>query len=441
MNDSGFDETVDVAIVGGGLAGGLMAAALQRSRPDTRLALIEAGPTIGGNHRWSWFDSDLDARGHTLLQPFHKTQWSQGYDVRFPKLKRTLETGYTSMASSDFHAGLTQLLAPEALYLGRKASVVEADGVTLEDGARLKARLVVDCRSFQTSAHLRGGWQVFMGRHIRLDKPHALERPVIMDADVEQLAPYGNGGAYRFVYVLPLSETDVFIEDTYYADEARLDREALSGRIDRYGHTQGWHNGASLSHEAGLLPVLTGGDFAAYQAEMRIPGVVVAGARGGFVHPLTSYTMPIAIENALALADQADAPADQIAGFFEARARRHWSRTGYYRMLARFLFFAADPDKRFVIFQRFYGLGQGLIERFYAARSPLRDRARVLWGKPPVSIARAIGAIFQPGKPLKTRSRPRAQPDTAPSDAVMSDTAPSDTVNSKSVTPDTSASS
>ena len=110
--------------------------------------------------------------------------------------------------------------------------------------------------------------------------------------------------------------------------------------------------------------------------------------------------MPIAVENALMFAKDAELPAEQMVAVFEARARQHWKRTGYYRLLARFLFFAADPEKRFVIFQRFYGLGQGLIERFYAARSPLRDRARVLWGKPPVSIPRAVAAIFNRGKPL-----------------------------------------
>ena len=46
--------------------------------------------------------------------------------------------------------------------------------------------------------------------------------------------PSGNGGAYRFVYVLPLGAHEVFVEDTYYADSPVLDRSALSGRIDQY---------------------------------------------------------------------------------------------------------------------------------------------------------------------------------------------------------------
>ncbi len=406
-----MSETVfDVVIVGGGLSGGLTALALHKARPNFRLAVVEAGKTIGGNHRWSWFDSDLDEEGRALLAAIRKTEWDKGYDVSFPKLKRTLHTGYTSMASSDFHEGIVRILPPEALYLGRKAEAIEADGVTLDDGTRLEARLAIDARNFQPSEHLRGGWQVFMGRQMRLEDPHGEERPMIMDADVDQLAPKGNGAAYRFVYVLPLSAHDVFIEDTYYADDPGLDRAALSGRIDRYARDRGWQGGTPVGHETGVLPVLTGGDFNAYQNEVRIPGVVAIGARGGFIHPLTSYTMPIAMGNALALAKEADLPAAQMVALFETRARSHWRSTAYYRLLTRFLFYAADPERRYVVLQRFYGLSQSLIERFYAARSPLRDRARVLWGKPPVTIPRAVKAMFQRGKPLKSRRKTDTSP-------------------------------
>ncbi len=397
MSDSQFD----VAIVGGGLAGGLIALALHRARPEFRLALIESGKTIGGNHRWSWFDSDLSEAGRELLSGFRQTGWDAGYDVEFPKYRRTLQTAYWSMASSEFHEGLVRELPDTAVMLGCKAANLDAHGVDLEGGTRLEARAVIDCRSFQSSAHLRGGWQVFLGRHMRLSEPHGLERPVIMDANVEQLAPHGNGGAYRFVYTLPLSSHDVFVEDTYYADDPKLDRGALSGRIDQYTRDHGWQDNAIVGHEAGVLPVLTGGDFGAYQDEIAIPGVAIAGARGGFVHPLTSYTMCVAVENALLAAEEADLTGPQLSALFAARARRHWAKTGYYRLLARFLFFAAKPERRVKVFQRFYKLREGLIERFYAARSRPLDKMRVLWGEPPVPIHSAIAAMFKSGKPLK----------------------------------------
>ncbi|MHA7819956.1 MAG: lycopene beta-cyclase CrtY [Erythrobacter sp.] len=406
MSNSHLATQFDCVIVGGGLAGGLIALALHKARPEFRIAVVEAGRTFGGNHRWSWFDSDLTDEGRALLASFRQTGWDEGYDVAFPRYRRTLKTAYRSMASSDYHEGLARTLPESALYLGRKAVGLDARGVDLAapefgESERLDARTVIDCRSFKPSPHLRGGWQVFLGRHMRLDQPHGVSRPVIMDATVDQLAPHGNGGAYRFVYVLPLGSHDVFVEDTYYADEPDLDRSALSGRIDQYVHAAGWHDPEIVGHEAGALPVLTGGDFSAYQASIRTDGVTVAGARGGFTHPLTSYTMCVAVENALVIAREADLSGPQLALLFEARAREHWSHTAYYRLLARFLFFAAKPEKRVKVFQRFYGLKEGLIERFYAARSRPLDKVRVLWGNPPVPVPAAIAAMFRRGVPLK----------------------------------------
>ena len=53
----------------------------------------------------------------------------------------------------------------------------------------------------------------------------------------------------------------------------------------------------------------------------------------------------------------------------------------------------SDPDQRYRIFQRFYGLAPGLIARFYAGRSNTADKLRILSGKPPVSVRRAIAAL------------------------------------------------
>ncbi|MEM7781169.1 MAG: lycopene beta-cyclase CrtY [Pseudomonadota bacterium] len=413
----------DCVIVGGGLAGGLIALALHRARPNFRIAVVEAGRTMGGNHRWSWFDSDLSNEGRDLMEAFRQTGWDDGYEVRFPKYRRDLKTAYRSMSSADFHEGLARELPEDALLLGRKAIGLDENGVDLApkeygEPERIEARCVIDCRTFKPSKHLNGGWQVFLGRHIRLPEPHGVERPVIMDATVEQNAPHGNGGAYRFVYVLPIASHDVFIEDTYYADEPDLDRGMLSARIDQYAADHGWSDNAIIGHEAGVLPVITGGNFSAYQDEIRIPGVAAAGTRGGFTHPLTSYTMCLAVDNALAIAREADLSGPQLAAFMEVRARRHWSSTAYYRMLNRFLFFAAKPERRVKVLQRFYGLREGLIERFYAARSSMFDKARVLWGEPPVPIPSAIAAMFRRGPtltaggPAKAGSEPDSEAST-----------------------------
>jgi lycopene beta-cyclase len=386
-------RTCDMAIVGGGLAGGLIALALRRTRPDLAVRLIEAGPEVGGNHRWSWFASDLSPQGAALMEAFPVASWDGGNDVAFPGYRRRLATTYRSLASADFAAVLRRELAPEAILDGRRVEAVAADGVTLAGGERIAARAVIDCRGFAATPHLFGGWQVFLGRHMRTAAPHGIERPVIMDATVEQL------GGYRFVYVLPLAADQLFIEDTYYQDSPTLDRDALSARVEEYGLQHGWH-GETLGEETGVLPVVTGGDFARWQAERHVEGVGRAGAHAGFLHPLTSYTLPFAVETALAVADCTDLSGPKIAAMLDDRARSHWGRTKFYRRLGAMLF-AARPEKRRRVFERFYRLDQGLVERFYAARSTRLDRIRVLCGKPPVPIGRAVRALASPGTPLR----------------------------------------
>lgn len=383
----------DIAIVGGGLSGGLIALALARHRPDLSVRLIEGGPTLGGNHRWSWFATDLDAAGTDLMARFRKTEWDGGYDVRFPAQSRHLSADYRSLASEDFASALERELAPGTIMVSKEVAELNAHGVTLRDGSRISARSVIDCRGFATTGDLRGGWQVFMGRHLRTPEPHCVPHPIIMDATVDQT----NG--YRFVYVLPLGLNDLFIEDTYYQDTPELDRSRLSARIDEYQRQNGW-TGDPISFETGVLPVITSGDFAAFQLAQSTPGVSVAGGRGGFVHPLTSYTLPIAVRVALEIAADADLPGDQLSAKLEAQARKHWSRMGFYRALGRMLFQGADPANRYHIFERFYRMREGLIERFYAGRSTLLDRARILVGKPPIPVRRAIGALISRAPPL-----------------------------------------
>lgn len=386
-------EKLDIAIVGGGLAGGLLAMALRRHAPHRSFALFEAGEVFGGNHRWSWFEHDLDQKGSALLEPFAKTEWAGGNEVRFPAHSRRLDGNYRSLDSRDFDAGLRRALPQEAIRTGAKVAGLDGAGITLDTGERITARVIVDCRDAVPSEHLTGGWQVFLGQHLRTGAPHGIERPVIMDATVEQ------PGAYRFVYLLPLGPDEIFIEDTYYADKPDLDADTLRQRIADYASAKDWE-AEVLHEETGVLPVITGGDFKAYRASLSRKGVTLAGARGGFVHPLTSYTVPIAVRNAVAVAGAANGELEALPEIVECRARRHWRGTAYYRLLGKMLFEAAEPSERYRVFERFYRLPEALISRFYAARSTPLDKLRILTGKPPVSVSRALCVLLGKGAPL-----------------------------------------
>jgi lycopene beta-cyclase len=380
----------DVAIVGGGLSGCLFALALHERRPDARLLLIESGPSLGGNHLWSFFASDLSAEERRLVAPLVVHAWT-GYDVAFPGLTRHLDTNYYSITSERLDAVVRGTLPRDWVLTGRKALAASPTTVVLANGDRVEAGGVIDCRGAGDLTLLEVGWQKFLGQELLLEEPHAIPHPTIMDATVEQL------DGYRFVYTLPTAATRVFIEDTYYSDTRRIDRAVLGERIADYAAGLGLAVRGVAREETGSLPVVIGGDFEAY---WRSGGNKVAkgGVRAGLFHPTTSYSLPDAVRAARLVAGTDDLSGTGLHDLLHAHAAAAWRERGFYRMLDAMLFRAADPAERWRVLARFYALDERLIGRFYAAGSTLGDKARLLAGKPPVPIGRAIAAIRGSGR-------------------------------------------
>ncbi len=383
---------IDIAILGGGLAGGLIALALTKLRPQLNLALFERGPNFGGNHVWSYFASDVAADDAWLVEPMIAARWAN-YDVRFPKFSRTLTTPYRSCTSELLDEAVRAALPVEALMTNAAVTAATQTSVTLADGQVFNVGGVIDARGASGLPHLLGGWQKFAGQMLRMEQPHGLARPIVMDATVAQ------EDGYRFVYCLPFSEYEVFVEDTYYADTAALDLVRLRSNIADYCAAQGWAIAEILREEAGVLPVIGAGDFARFWGD-DATAPARAGVRAALVHPLTSYSLPQAVRFAAHITTLRDVSGAALARASYAWARAHWQRGRYDRMLTTMLFGAARPEQRYRVLQRFYGLSQGLVERFYAGRMTLADRARVLIGQPPVPIAAALKSLARKGRPL-----------------------------------------
>ncbi|MET1755207.1 lycopene beta-cyclase CrtY [Novosphingobium sp. RD2P27] len=387
--------SIDIAILGGGLAGGLIALALAARRPDLRVYVFEQGGRCGGDHVWSYFASDVEAAGSgaELLEPLIAARWT-GYEVRFPQRRRVLTTPYRSITSARLDARLREVLDPERLLTGTRVTSATAQTVTLADGRAFAAGAVIDARGSAGMPHMAGGWQKFAGQMLRLSAPHGLTDPIVMDSTVPQL------DGYRFVYALPFSTTEIFVEDTYYADGPTLDLPALRERIAAYAAREGWQVDTVEYEETGVLPVIGSGDFEAFWQAAGPSGAGRAGARAALVHPLTSYSLPIALRFALHLCTLDKLSAEAVGRACHAWAREHWREGRFYRMLTRMLFGAAVPDQRYKVLERFYGLPEPLIERFYAGRSTRADMLRVLAGKPPVPIGRAVASLMGRGRPL-----------------------------------------
>lgn len=375
----------DVAIVGGGLAGTLIALAIRRRDPQLDVRIIEAGETIGGHHVWSFFGSDVAEADRPLVAPLVCHAWPE-YEVAFPGHSRTIRQPYYSITSERLDAVARRQLGEDALMTGRKALGLSPTAVVLADGERVEAIGVIDARGAGDLSTLDVGWQKFVGRELRVPERHHLDRPIVMDATVAQF------DGYRFVYVLPFDEKTVFVEDTYYSDSAQINAKALARRIDAYAAARHWTTVATGYEERGALPVVIGGDFDAY---WRSGGAKVAkaGVRAGLFQPTTGYSLPDAVRLAVAIAASGELNGGALHDLTYARAKAAWDERGFYRMLDAMLFRGAEPEGRYRILERFYRLSPGLIGRFYASRSTMADKARILMGRPPIPIGRAVKAI------------------------------------------------
>lgn len=374
-----------IAIVGGGLAGGLIALALARKRPDLRLLLIDGEDRFGGNHVWSCFDSDIAPDHGWLVAPLVVHAWP-GHDVRFADHDRRFATGYRSIESERLDAVLRATLPAEAMMTGVRVEQVTPVSVRLADGRTIGAGAVIDTRGAGDMSALDLGYQKFMGQLLELAEPHGLIRPTIMDAAVDQQ------DGYRFVYLLPFGSRQVFVEDTYYSDTPDLDTQRLCARIGEYARGRGWTVERATRTETGVLPVCMGGDFDRFWRAGG-EGVAKAGLRGGFFHAMTGYSLVDAVRVAAMIADLPDLSAPALHARLRRAAMDHWRGGAFYRMLATLLFKAAEPAERHRVLSRFYRLDPALIDRFYAGRSSTFDKLRILAGKPPVPVGRALAVL------------------------------------------------
>lgn len=362
----------DYVLVGGGLQNGLIALALRARQPAARIAMIERGNAPGGNHTWCFHAGDVhDA---AWIDPLVVARWP-GYDVAFPDLRRRLDEPYACVSSARLAGHVARALAtPGSVLMTRTTALAVTahsavargpDGVTRE----VFARAVIDARGPDRAGVGRTGWQKFLGQELRLTAPHALERPMLMDACIAQR------DGFRFMYVLPLASDRVLVEDTAFSDGAELDTAALRESIARYVAARGFCVAEVVREETGVLPLPL--DHA--PPPRRSP--LVGGYGGGWFHPVTGYSFPVAARLAALVARLA---ADRLFGDeLAAHARDHDHQVRFALRLNRMLFRWFRPEQRFRVLERFYRLPAPVIRRFYALELTALDRARIIVGRPP----------------------------------------------------------
>jgi lycopene beta-cyclase len=365
---------VEYALVGGGLQNALIAMALSVREPRPSIALVERGERLGGNHTWSFHAGDLPAGAARWIDPLVAHRWA-GHEVLFPTLRRRIETPYAAVTSERLDQVVRAALGDGALLVGRAATSVEPHRVVLDDGTELAAGVVIDARGPGPGVDGGCGYQKFVGLELALVRPHGLAVPMLMDATVAQI------DGFRFVYVLPLAPDRLLVEDTYFSDGAALDRAALRQRALAYARSRGFAGAEVVREEEGVLPMPWRGDGLPRPSASPLQ----AGYQGGWFHPATGYSFPVAARLAamVAAVDGARLFGPELTAL-AASVRR---QAAFARQLNRLLFRWCAPAERWQILERFYRLPEDLIQRFYALDMAPSDMARILIGRPPRGLS------------------------------------------------------
>ena len=364
---------VDYILVGGGLQSGLMALAITHHQPQARWILIEQQPRIAGNHTWSFHATDLSEDCAPWAEPLAESRWPH-YQVRIGGRVRTVDIPYCTCSSSHFSKVVTSISQADHRRILTNAKVADIDqrGVTLSDGTRWNASVVIDNRGPVPlkERDFEGGFQKFWGFELELnsDWPHA--NPIVMDDQIDQQ------DGFRFIYSLPMERRRVLVEDTRFSNTCLIDREECLEKVRAYVISQGCHDWRILREEHGVLLMPTRG---------ALPGSglpsLAGGYRGGWFHAATGYSFPMALRVAHTVATHR---ADELSEALLQLSHEHAGRARFARFLNRLLFELVKPQTRYQIFQRFYRvLNKSAIARFYGHRFTTLDAFRIVVGIPP----------------------------------------------------------
>ena len=377
-----MEKKFDVLILGGGLAGSLAALKLRSSKPDLKIALIEANDRVGGHHTWTFHESDLPNDAMEWIRPLLLKTWERS-TVRFPKIEKTTEGRFHLIRSEELRAVVTDRV--EVVLSAPVARATESQAI-LENGDTYNADLVLDARGLVNKPSTAipaaavavgvNGYHKYIGYDLTLGETHGLTAPVLIDATCPQL------DGFRYYSLLPLNDKTLYAQETYYSDSPDLNPERISRSIESYAERRGWKLAKREREEISSVPMPMTSEYLSLGATGE---ALPIGMRGGYYHATTTNAFPDAAKVAEFLASHEGEFSTAKVREALAKWRRPWlSRQRFYRLLNRFLYFASEPTLRYQVLQNLFEQPTDVVSRYTGGRTSWGDRLRILSGRPPL---------------------------------------------------------
>lgn len=365
--------------IGGGLSSILAAYTWLKQGYDKPVLIIEKSEQLCGNHTWSFNETDILPEAWHILEPLTDISWTE-YEVKFPKIKRTLPIPYHSVFSESLASKIKKLHTENPLLhiiTKQSCSIVQKGSKNLnpvvqtENNEEYTADWVIMATGVSQN-DTDTAYQKFVGLEVLLENPSKLEYPLIMDATVPQK------DGFRFMYVLPFEPKRLLIEDTYYSLNPNLDTEYLHSEITAYAINKGWKIEKIIRQEKGILNV---------PLQQRPPNfihdkILPLGTYAGLFHVTTGYSLAVNF-NFIWQMYKYLANKD-LNVLWHTKQQDFYKSMQFYRVMNRFLFIAGKTNKRYRFLETFYQRqSEKVIARFYAGNSTLKDKMSIFSGKAP----------------------------------------------------------
>ncbi len=367
-------------ILGAGGAGLSLCHALLARGVTEPIVILDPKPRFEDDRTWCFWDT----RPNSFL-PLSSHGWHE-WEVRDASgrcaVQTSPKTAYRCLRGRDFYdAVLSQIrLHPNVtLCLGRAAESItqNSDSVTIRAGECVyRADYVFDSRPPQFGPAPGDFLQRFRGRFVHADRPvFPAARCTLMDFAVSQAR------GPHFVYILPFSETEALVEDTYLLPADILAPTAADTADTLHTYLAERYPGAVFvteREEAGAIPMTT------RRFPKRNGRVFFIGTAGGCTKPSSGYTFARIQEQCRQIADAA--AAGTLASFREQGAP------------PRFQFFDAvflqalrDHPEAFpgYFYRLFARVSPEALTRFLSETSSWRDEFQVVRGLPALPFLKA----------------------------------------------------
>lgn len=368
-------------ILGAGLSGSLMALKLIENNIHDFI-VIEKDNTLNlNNHTWSFFKNDVSSNQFEFLKKIGIISWPK-YSLYFSNNQQIYNQTYCTLIGSNLEKYFLNQVSELQILFNTQPLVDSSQNALVLDGkTKIIYTYLIDARGENTNKEEQKnlGYQKFLGLELSFAEPHKLENPILIDARINQT------DGFRFFYILPLNENTLLVEDTRYNDNSNLNLPEIENEIIQYANIN-FNNQYSIKRkEKGVLSLPC-------EAKniLENTSTFTIGARAGFIHPVTGYSLFLAIQTveflAKALIDNSRISSEKYKQFKKNTQKRLWL---FYK-LNFVLFKVASAEERLKLFQYCYSRPNWIIKKFYAARFNYFDTIIFFLGLPPVSILKLI---------------------------------------------------